>query len=133
MYTLFVIIHVFVSVMLIMIVLLQTGKGAGMGAAFGGGTQTMFGGRGPTTFVHKLTTIMAVLFLVLSITLASMSSKSSSDLEEDQQPPPGKEAGMLPEGEGAGEGDKANKDKVQEDEAAMSSDPEEKPTEAKTE
>ncbi len=107
MYTLLVIVQVFVSIMLIMIVLLQTGKGAGMGAAFGGGTQTMFGGRGPTTFIHKLTTIMAVLFLVLSITLASMSSRSASDLEDELPPPPGKEAGMLPESEGEGEGDKA--------------------------
>jgi preprotein translocase subunit SecG len=102
MYTFFVVLHVFVSIMLIMVVLLQTGKGAGMGAAFGGGTQTLFGGRGPTTFIHKLTTGMAVLFLVLSITLASLSSRSQSALEEDM-PPPTKEAGLMAPAEEAKE------------------------------
>ena len=47
MYILFVVIHVFVCIALILIVLLQTGKGAEMGAAFGGASQTIFGGAGP--------------------------------------------------------------------------------------
>jgi preprotein translocase subunit SecG len=94
MYTFLVIIHSFVSLILIMVVLLQSGKGASMGAAFGGGGQTMFGARGQTTFIQKLTVGAAILFMVLSVALASLSSQSESDLEGDQ-PPPGGEAGMM--------------------------------------
>lgn len=102
MYTLFVVLHVIVSLFLIMVVLLQTGKGASMGAAFGGGSSTMFGARGQTTFIHKLTAAMALVFMVLSVALASLSAGNLSDLEDDELPPPGKEAGMMagPEAEG---------------------------------
>ena len=61
---LFIIIHVSVSIALIMIVLLQTGKGADMGAAFGGGSsQTLFGSTGGATVLSKLTTGAAVVFM----------------------------------------------------------------------
>jgi preprotein translocase subunit SecG len=105
MYTLFVVLHVMVSLFLIMVVLLQTGKGASMGAAFGGGSSTMFGARGQTTFIHKLTAAMALVFMVLSVALASLSAGNLSDLEEDEVPPPGKEAGMMAEPETEGEGE----------------------------
>ncbi|MBI3077269.1 MAG: preprotein translocase subunit SecG, partial [Deltaproteobacteria bacterium] len=49
------IIHFLVSMILIMVVLLQTGKGADIGAAFGGTSQTLFGTRGPGTFLGKVT------------------------------------------------------------------------------
>lgn len=97
MYTLFVVLHVFVSILLIMVVLLQPGKGASMGAAFGGGSQAMFGARGQTTFIQKLTAGMAVLFMVLSVVLAILSSRGRSALEDEYLPPPGQEAGMLPD------------------------------------
>jgi preprotein translocase subunit SecG len=97
MYTFLVVIHVLVSVMLIMVVLLQSGKGAGMGAAFGGGSQTLFGARGQTTFMHKLTAGMAVLFMILSVALATLSASSQSALEDEELPPPGQEAGMVPD------------------------------------
>lgn len=97
MYTFFVVLHVFVSVFLILVVLLQTGKGADMGAAFGGASSTMFGARGQTTFIHKLTAGMAIVFMVLSVVLASLSTGNLSDLEEEELPPPGQEAGMQPE------------------------------------
>ena len=80
MYTFLVVIHVLVSVMLIMVVLLQSGKGAGMGAAFGGGSQTLFGARGQTTFMHKLTAGMAILFMTMSVVLATLSASSQSAL-----------------------------------------------------
>ncbi len=68
-----VVIHVIVSIALIMIVLLQTGKGADMGAAFGGGaSQTLFGTTGASTFLGKLTTIAAIVFMLTSLTLAYM-------------------------------------------------------------
>jgi preprotein translocase subunit SecG len=71
------ILHIAVAVFLILVVLLQTGKGAEMGAAFGGSSQTLFGGAGPAGFMAKLTTTAAVGFMLTSLTLAYMSSTSS--------------------------------------------------------
>ena len=66
-----IIIHVIVSIALIMIVLLQTGKGADMGAAFGGGSsQTLFGSTGASTFLSKATTVAAIVFMLTSLSLA---------------------------------------------------------------
>jgi len=69
-----VIVHVFVAVALILIVLLQAGKGAALGAAFGGASQTVFGPRGPGSFLGKLTTAAAGIFMVTSLILAVFSS-----------------------------------------------------------
>ena len=70
-----VIIHVIVCVALIMIVLLQTGKGADIGAAFGGGgSNTLFGTSGASTFLSKATTVAAIVFMITSLTLAYLSS-----------------------------------------------------------
>ena len=72
---LLIIIHIAVSIALIMIVLLQTGKGADMGAAFGGGSsQTLFGSTGASTFLSKATTAAAIIFMVTSLGLAYLSS-----------------------------------------------------------
>ncbi len=66
--------HVIVCVALIMIVLLQTGKGANMGAAFGGGlSSSLFGNTGATTFLSKATTIAAIIFMITSLSLAYIS------------------------------------------------------------
>ncbi len=71
-----VIIHVIVCVALIMIVLLQTGKGADIGAAFGGGgSNTLFGTSGASTFLSKATTVAAIVFMITSLTLAYLSSQ----------------------------------------------------------
>jgi preprotein translocase subunit SecG len=62
-----------------MIVLLQTGKGADMGAAFGGGSsQTLFGSTGASTFLSKATTIAAIVFMLTSLGLAYLSSHRTS-------------------------------------------------------
>jgi preprotein translocase subunit SecG len=72
---LLIIIHIIVCIALIMIVLLQTGKGADMGAAFGGGSsQTLFGSTGASTFLGKATTGAAIIFMVTSLGLAYLSS-----------------------------------------------------------
>ncbi len=77
---LLIIIHILVCIALIMIVLLQTGKGADMGAAFGGGSsQTLFGSTGASTFLGKATTGAAILFMVTSLTLAYLSSHRTGD------------------------------------------------------
>jgi preprotein translocase subunit SecG len=84
-----VIIHVFVCIALIMIVLLQTGKGADMGAAFGGGSsQTLFGSTGASTFLSKLTTIAAVIFMVTSLGLAYYSTQRTQSSVITDAPPP---------------------------------------------
>jgi preprotein translocase subunit SecG len=69
-----IIVHILVCIALIMIVLLQTGKGADMGAAFGGGSsQTLFGSTGASTFLSKATTAAAIIFMVTSLGLAYLS------------------------------------------------------------
>lgn len=74
-----IIIHIVVCIALIMIVLLQTGKGADMGAAFGGGSsQTLFGSTGASTFLSKATTAAAVIFMLTSLSLAYFSSHRSA-------------------------------------------------------
>lgn len=79
MYTFLVVLHLIVCFFLIFIVLIQNSKGAEMGSAFGGGSsQTLFGGRGATTFLAKLTTSVAILFMVTSLTLAFYSIKRTS-------------------------------------------------------
>src|SRR5262245_33191116 len=65
--------HYFVCIFLIVVILLQAGKGADIGAAFGGASQTVFGSRGAATFLSKLTTAVAIIFLVTSISLAGIS------------------------------------------------------------
>ena len=77
---LLIIIHVIVCIALIMIVLLQTGKGADMGAAFGGGSsQTLFGSTGASTFLTKATTAAAIIFMITSLWLAYMSGHKTGD------------------------------------------------------
>jgi len=77
--TLLVVLHVIVCIALIMIVLLQTGKGADMGAAFGGGaSQTLFGSTGASTFLSKATTAAAIIFMITSLVLAYVSSHQRS-------------------------------------------------------
>ena len=87
---LIVIVHVVVCIALILIVLLQTGKGADMGAAFGGGaSQTLFGTTGASTFLSKATTAAAIVFMLTSLTLAYMSAsnRGSTRLINDNAPP----------------------------------------------
>lgn len=76
--TLLLIIHIIVSLFLIFIVLIQSSKGAELGAAFGGSSQTLFGSRGAATFLSKLTTIAAVVFMLTSLLLAISTAKGGS-------------------------------------------------------
>ena len=74
-------IHVVLCLFLIAVVLLQTGKGADMGAVFGGGSQTLFGSGGAGNFLTRLTTGMAIGFMVTSLILTYGSTRMpSSDL-----------------------------------------------------
>ena len=84
--------HVIVALILILVVLLQTGKRADLAGAFGGGgSQTAFGTRGAATFLSKLTTTAAVLFMLTSLGLTLISARSQGPTESvlpDEAPPP---------------------------------------------
>jgi preprotein translocase subunit SecG len=72
-------IHIIASFVLIAVVLLQSGKGAEMGASFGSsGSQSVFGAGGGTTFLSKITTGAAVVFMLTSLTLAYVSGLPST-------------------------------------------------------
>ena len=78
MMSIIVVLHVLVCILLILVVLLQAGKGADMGATFGaGGSQSLFGTGGAAPFLTKLTTICAVIFMATSISLTMFSSREA--------------------------------------------------------
>jgi preprotein translocase subunit SecG len=80
------VIHVIVSIGLILVVLLQTGK-ADMGAVFGGSSSTIFGSSGAGNFLTKLTTGMAIVFMMTSLTLGYFAGhKPSSTIFDDRAP-----------------------------------------------
>jgi len=80
MHTVLVVLHVIVCVFLVAVVLLQRGKGAEMGAVFGGGaSSTVFGGRGAGNFLTKLTTGSAIVFMCTSLSLSYFATRSSGD------------------------------------------------------
>lgn len=73
-----ILVHVAVCLALILIVLLQRGKGADMGAAFGGSSQTVFGSAGAGSFLSKLTAAAAIIFMVTSLFLAFLFGKGAT-------------------------------------------------------
>jgi preprotein translocase subunit SecG len=83
-----VVVHVFISVFLILVVLLQQGKGADLAGAFGGGgSQTAFGARGATTLLHKLTTGFFIAFVVTSMSLAVLQARPRGSVMSGQTAP----------------------------------------------
>jgi preprotein translocase subunit SecG len=78
-YYIIVALHVLVCLILTLVVLLQSGKGADLAGAFGGGgTQTAFGSRGPASFLSKATTGAAIVFMITSILLSGLSTRSAA-------------------------------------------------------
>jgi preprotein translocase subunit SecG len=111
------IIHIFVCLVLMFVVLLQQGKGGGMGSAFGGASAQVFGGSGAGNILTRATAICAAVFMLTSVSLAYMSSsgdralrakvvqesgkkKDRGTLREKSDkaptPPPSAEPGMSP-------------------------------------
>ena len=81
---LLVILYILVCLFLVLVVLLQQGKGADLAGAFGGGgSQTSFGPRSRTNIMHRLTTVSFILFVVLSLSLAILSGKRGGSVMED--------------------------------------------------
>jgi len=88
MITILTIIHILVCVFMVSIVLLQHGKGADIGATFGGGGQSLFGTEGPVPMLNKITTAAAVIFMVTSISLAYISAhRTTSSVMGDYSTP----------------------------------------------
>jgi preprotein translocase subunit SecG len=86
--TIIVIVHIIVSLALIFIVLLQHGKGAGIGAAFGGSSQTVFGSTGAAPFLAKLTAAVAILFMVTSLGLTFLGRQKEVSVMKGAAKPP---------------------------------------------
>ena len=104
MYIFLITLHVIVSLIMVSVILLQAGKGAEIGAAFGGSSQTIFGSRGPGTFLSKLTTAAAVIFMLTSLSLSVLSkgrflSTSVLDLKKETRPAAEAPLESLPAGE----------------------------------
>lgn len=102
--TLLIIIHVLISLFLIVVVLIQGGKGAELGSAFGGGSShTLFGARGAATVLSKVTTIVAILFMITSLILTIISVRQPSVVksvipEEKTSAAPSTPVKQVPEG-----------------------------------
>jgi preprotein translocase subunit SecG len=95
--TILIVVHTIVCLFLICIVLLQHGKGADVGASFGGSSQSLFGTEGPLPLLNKITTLAAIVFMGTSITLAYLSANKStgsvmSDLRVQEQQIPAQQA-----------------------------------------
>ena len=109
--------HVIACLVLILVVLLQRGKGADMGAALGGGgSNTVFGSRGAGNFLTKLTSGCALIFMMTSLSLAYLGSQDSSTrvFDSDEQANPPSEASLLEEVETSPAGDGASADALEE-------------------
>ena len=87
MYTIITIIHVVACIFLVLVVLLQTGKGADMGAVFGGSSSTVFGSSGAGTFLTRLTTGTAIVFMLTSLSLTYFSARRNAATVFDTAPP----------------------------------------------
>jgi len=78
MYIVILILHIIVSLFLVVVVLLQSGKAADLAGAFGGmGSQTAFGPRGSATLLSKATTVSAVIFMITSLSLSILATRSA--------------------------------------------------------
>jgi len=118
MYAFFVVLHVLVCVVLCVVILLQSSKGGGLAGAFGGGgaPQQIFGSRGMTTILHKLTIYCAVAFFITSATLFALTADrnqatgsvvqeavSEGTLTSDVTPPVPADEALFPSLPGEGE------------------------------
>ncbi len=81
MITVLIVIHVVICIGLIIGILLQSGKGSDLGAAFGGSSQTLFGSSGAVPFLNKVTAGVAIAFMITSLSLAFLASRPAKPLD----------------------------------------------------
>jgi preprotein translocase subunit SecG len=92
------VLHVLVCVILIVVVLLQRGKGAEIGAVFGGGaSSTVFGSRGAGNFFTKLTTGAAIVFMVTSLVLSYLNTRTGDSLLDEIDEPGAEQSAPAPD------------------------------------
>jgi preprotein translocase subunit SecG len=116
MYQIVLSIHVLIAVALIALVLLQQGKGASMGAAFGAGaSQTVFGSQGSASFLMKITAVLAVLFFITSLSLGYLAASAYRQAQTvavpmvpSSQPVTDETPAALPETEAGAEAEQDN-------------------------
>jgi preprotein translocase subunit SecG len=82
MQTLITVIHVLTCVLLVLVVLIQSGKGAEISTSFGGSSQTVFGSSGGANFFTRFTSIAAGVFMLTSVTLTILGGQSKKSLFE---------------------------------------------------
>ena len=78
-YTIATFVHIFACFFMVIVVLLQTGKGADVGAVFGGSSQTVFGSSGAGNFLTKMTTGIAILFMLTSLFLSYGAARRTTE------------------------------------------------------
>ena len=89
--------YIAISIALILLVLLQQGKGSDIGSAFGGGSgNAMFGSSSPSNPLTKVTAIVSAIFLILSLSITYI-SRNSADKDQENSTPVTEETGILPE------------------------------------
>ena len=98
MHALIIVLHLIACFSLVLIVLLQSGKGQNMGSMFGGGggSQTLFGSSGASSFLTKATTAVAVVFMLTSLTLAYVSKSGQESVISDYLPATQQEEQQVP-------------------------------------
>lgn len=101
MYIFLIVIHVMVCFLMVGAILLQSGKGAEIGASFGGSSQTVFGSRGPANFLSKFTVVVAAVFMVTALSLAILAkertfSSTVIDLNKKETPQTAPETSSTP-------------------------------------
>lgn len=79
MYTVILAIHIVICLLLILAVLIQSGKGSSLGSAFGGGASDVFGPGAPVNIMNKVTTVIAIIFMLTSLTLAVLSTQRTTN------------------------------------------------------
>jgi len=104
MYVLLIVIHLLTAFLMVGAILLQSGKGAEIGATFGGSSQTIFGGRGAATFLSKLTWGCAVVFMMTSLGLAILSKERSLGTSLKLPAPPPVSTSTQPAASSPGQG-----------------------------
>ena len=90
-------VYVFVCLVLLLVILLQQGKGGDIASAFGGGSsQSAFGARGGATLLSRATTVFAVLFMLTALGLAIMGQRGPGSIVSGAGPPPASSAPKAP-------------------------------------
>ncbi|MFN7684362.1 MAG: preprotein translocase subunit SecG [Oligoflexia bacterium] len=86
------VVHIITCILLILVVLIQSGKGAEISASFGGSSQTVFGSSGGANFFTRLTTTLAAIFMVTSVALTILANQSKKSVFEGQAAVPAQQA-----------------------------------------